>query len=111
MKYFLILLLSLMIFSPAYAAKQVPGTVPVLPPLQPPPPGFKVDSTQFFNSPPLEPQENLPAIQSDQAAPPSQAAAALPPVSHAKGAWPYAVLAVVILGGFIVYRYVRRQKN
>jgi hypothetical protein len=98
-------------YTAVHAAKEVPGTVPVLPPLQPPPAGFKVDSTQFFNGSPLELQENLPVSQSDQAAPPSQAVAALPPLSHNKRAWPYAVLAIVILGGFIVYRYVRRPKN
>jgi hypothetical protein len=39
----------LMMPGTVFAAKTVKGTVPHLPPLQPPPPGFKVDSTQFFN--------------------------------------------------------------
>ncbi len=110
MKYLLVPLLSLIIISPAYAAKQVNGTVPVLPPLQPPPADFKVDSTNFFNSPPEQQQAASQESQEEQAV---QQEALKPTLgkNHQSATWLIISLAATVLIGYAAYKFFSRKKS
>ena len=77
MKYILIILLSFAFVQPAFAAKTIPGTVPKMLPLQPPPqnaqPNFS-GSIQY-NGAPAPAQSGVVAAPSPAAIPVVQAAA------------------------------------
>ena len=99
------------VFLPAAnAAKEVKGTVPKLPPLQPPPPGFKVDSTNFYNSPPAEQTAEPQAAGQNQQQ--TEAAASSSGQAHGKRViWPYFVFVAIVIAGYGTYKYFQSEQS
>jgi hypothetical protein len=115
MKKILIFTLSLCLFSfcvlPVSAKpvlKQVEGTIPDLPPLQPPPPGFKVDSTTFFNGGEQSEEEattTLPKIsegQEQQTSPFAQ--------KNKSNFWVYIIAVFIVLASGFIYIAFRKKE-
>ena len=110
MKYLFVILFSLVLVSPALAAKTVSGTVPDLPPLQPPPWGDQVQSVQenvtVPNQLPKSPTQDgktAPTSGSGSAAPEQQTLDAAGNVQAAQdkksSAWIWWIIIILGLSG------------
>ena len=114
MKYLTIFLLSFVLASPALAAKQVPGEVPVFQPLQPTPP----DTAPNFghnvqNSDPAHPlPSSHPSGQSDSYVQPSKTAeVVIPGITYQKTEnwyWWLAVTIVFFVGIFWIIQKLKK---
>jgi hypothetical protein len=108
-KAILIFSLYLACVSPVFAAtlKKIDGSPTKLPPLQPPPPGFHVDSQNFFNGGSDDTQQEEPAPEAV-----ANRQKAKVPVAKSGGVsyWIYGGLALAAAGVYVGFKIFKKNE-